>query len=59
MTMQLESEDYAWMIAEAKLWAREVCNGRLVVLLEGGYNVVVLAECVALTLQTLQLDFND
>jgi acetoin utilization deacetylase AcuC-like enzyme len=54
--MLLDAEDYAWMIARAKQWASELCQGRLVAVLEGGYDVDALAESVAQTLLVLKSD---
>ncbi len=43
----LETESYSWMTREMMALADRHCNGRLVSLLEGGYNLARLGECVA------------
>jgi len=40
-SQQLDCEDYAWMTRQAK----KLAGGRLVTVLEGGYDLGVLAEC--------------
>jgi acetoin utilization deacetylase AcuC-like enzyme len=55
-SLGLESEDFATLTQLVRDVAREHCQGRLVSLLEGGYNVQALAECVAVHLQELLQD---
>ena len=43
----LEVEDYAWLGARLARFAGGLCHGRLVAVLEGGYNVDVLGYCAA------------
>lgn len=45
--LNLETEDFAWATAELLALARQVCDGRLVSTLEGGYDLQALAECAA------------
>ncbi|WP_417847252.1 histone deacetylase [Thalassoglobus sp.] len=52
-SLGLETEDYAPLTKMVQDVANEYCDGRLVSVLEGGYNVPVLAECVELHLRTL------
>ncbi len=42
----LEDEDFAWVTREIHARADELCGGRIVSALEGGYNVDALARCV-------------
>jgi len=42
----LQDEDFVEMTATVKNWAKEVCGGRLVSSLEGGYNLQTLGETV-------------
>ena len=46
--IELENESYEWMTRWALDLARRCCAGRLVSLLEGGYDLRALGECVAL-----------
>ncbi len=46
-SMQLEVEDYLWLGQQLRALADELTEGRLVSVLEGGYNLTALAECVA------------
>jgi len=43
--LMLETEDFAWLTAELRAIARRHAGGRLVSMLEGGYNLDALAEC--------------
>jgi acetoin utilization deacetylase AcuC-like enzyme len=44
--LQLEDSDFAGMTATLKQWAADVCNGRIVSCLEGGYNLETLGVTV-------------
>ncbi|HQU82706.1 MAG TPA: histone deacetylase [Pyrinomonadaceae bacterium] len=44
--LRLEDKDYAAMTKVIKNWADEVCGGRIVSALEGGYNLETLGETV-------------
>jgi acetoin utilization deacetylase AcuC-like enzyme len=44
--LKLEDEDYLLMTRTVKQWADEVCNGRIVSCLEGGYNLNTLGQTV-------------
>ena len=48
--MKLTSDDFGALVFDANLWAQELCDGRLVAVLEGGYNLDALAASVAMTL---------
>ena len=42
-SMNLENEDFAWITREVMEIARDVCQGRIVSILEGGYSAQGLA----------------
>lgn len=44
--LQLENEDFVSLTHTVKNWAREVCGGKVVSCLEGGYNLKTLGETV-------------
>ena len=44
--LRLEDEDFAGMTRTIKQWANEVCKGRIVSALEGGYNLETLGATV-------------
>lgn len=44
--LRLEDDDYVAMTHVVKEWASEVCNGRIVSCLEGGYNLDTLGRTV-------------
>lgn len=46
-------DDYAWITREIKQIARQVCQGRVVSVLEGGYCLETLGKCVAAHLREL------
>jgi len=52
-SLGLETEDFETLTRMVHGVANEYCEGRLVSLLEGGYDVNALAECVAIHLETL------
>lgn len=52
-SLGLEAEDFATLTRLVQQAAAEWCDGRLVCLLEGGYDLAALGECVAVHLQTL------
>jgi acetoin utilization deacetylase AcuC-like enzyme len=49
----LEDEDYVSMTRSVMDWADEVCEGRVVSVLEGGYNLETLGETVRAHVETL------
>ena len=55
-SLGLESEDFAPLTRLMQQAADQYCQGRLVSLLEGGYNLQALAESVAAHLETLVPD---
>jgi acetoin utilization deacetylase AcuC-like enzyme len=52
-SLGLESQDYADLTRAVADVAKQHCNGRIVSLLEGGYNVDALAESVQIHLETI------
>lgn len=44
--IRLHKEDYVWLTAQLANIAKVHCKGRMISVLEGGYNLDVLAECV-------------
>ena len=53
-SMQLEATDFADLVRETKSWADELCGGKLVAILEGGYKLSALGESVVATLNVLR-----
>ena len=51
--LELETESFGWMTDELVGVAKRHCGGRLVSVLEGGYHLDALADCVALHVQRL------
>jgi acetoin utilization deacetylase AcuC-like enzyme len=51
--LQLEDPEYISMTRSVMQWADEVCAGRVVSCLEGGYNLATLGETVRTHVQTL------
>lgn len=51
--LQLEDPDYVSMTRTIMNWADEVCNGRVVSCMEGGYNLDTLGETVRTHVETL------
>ncbi|MDL1891837.1 histone deacetylase [Sphingobacteriales bacterium CHB3] len=45
--VELSDHGFAWLMTQAVALARELCGGRLIVVLEGGYNLGVLERCAA------------
>jgi acetoin utilization deacetylase AcuC-like enzyme len=51
--LQLTEADYAWATAELCALADQVCDGRIVSTLEGGYDLSALAASVAAHIRVL------
>jgi len=51
--LRLQTEDFAWVTRQLLDVADECCNGRVVSVLEGGYDLQALADSVAAHLQEL------
>ncbi len=54
--MQLQAADYAHLVAQSKRWADELCDGKLVAILEGGYDLDALGKSVVATLNALRAE---
>jgi acetoin utilization deacetylase AcuC-like enzyme len=52
--LRLTENDFAWATASLMDMARKVCGGRVVSVLEGGYNLDALADCVTAHVETLK-----
>jgi acetoin utilization deacetylase AcuC-like enzyme len=52
--LRLEDGDYVAMTLTVKTWAGEVCSGRIVSCLEGGYNLLTLGDTVKTHVVALQ-----
>jgi len=46
-SIQLEKQDYQWLTKEIMKIANSCCDGKIISVLEGGYNLYALAECVS------------
>jgi acetoin utilization deacetylase AcuC-like enzyme len=51
--MNLQADDFAAMTREAIRWARELCDGKLVLILEGGYDLQGLSESTVAVIKGL------
>jgi acetoin utilization deacetylase AcuC-like enzyme len=56
VSLSLEVEDFAAMTEWVLQVAATYCEGRIVSLLEGGYNVQVLAECIETHLKAMMVE---
>lgn len=54
--MNVSPQGFAALTASTLQWARECCDGRLVCVLEGGYNLNGLSDSVAAVVETLLQD---
>ncbi len=52
-SMNLQADDFGALVWDAKSWADELCGGRLVAVLEGGYNLEALAASVVMSVGVL------
>jgi len=52
--LRLGEADFAWATAALMDVARKLCGGRVVSVLEGGYNLDALADCVTAHVETLK-----
>ena len=55
--IELETSSFEWMTEEVRALADECCGGRLVSMLEGGYNLDALGESAAVHLRCLMSRF--
>ena len=51
--LNLENEDFYWVTREILFLAEQICDGRIVSTLEGGYNLDALADSVEAHMQAL------
>jgi len=54
--LRVETEDFAWLTHELRHIARRHCKGRIVSVLEGGYDLDALASSVAAHVRALMAD---
>ena len=54
--MELQVEDFAELMRQTKEWAAQLCDNRVVCLLEGGYNLTALSESTVAVVETLKDD---
>nr|WP_207190308.1 MULTISPECIES: histone deacetylase family protein [Halorhodospira] len=54
-TLQLDETDFAWATRELVDVAKRHCQGRVVSVLEGGYNTSVVGRCAAAHLEALMM----
>ena len=52
--MKLESADFAELMRQTKKWAKNLCDERVVCLLEGGYDLQGLSESAVAVIEVLQ-----
>lgn len=57
--MKLTADDYGALVYDAKAWAEELCGGKLVAVLEGGYDLDALASSVVMTIGVLNGQFQN
>jgi acetoin utilization deacetylase AcuC-like enzyme len=54
--LRLEDEEFVLMTRAVKQWAGEACKGRVISVMEGGYNLDTLGETVRTHVRALQSD---
>ena len=52
-SLRLTDDDYRWVTTALMDVATEVCDGRIVSVLEGGYDLAALGRCAGIHVQTL------
>jgi len=52
--IELSTEMFAWIAGRVRALADEICQGRLVTILEGGYDLEALADCAQAHVEMLQ-----
>ena len=52
-SIQLERSDYQWLTKKIMEIAESCCDGKVISVLEGGYNLYALADCVSAHITTL------
>lgn len=59
-SLLLSAGEYRQLIATLANWTRDHCNGRLVIVLEGGYDLMAASACsLAITSALLDIPWND
>ncbi len=51
--LALQAEDYVWLSQRLAEIAKQYCQGKIISVLEGGYNARVLAECVPVHVEAM------
>ena len=54
--INLNTPMFAWMAEQVRSLADEICHGRLVTVLEGGYDLKSIADCTQAHMESLQAD---
>lgn len=54
--MNLQDDDFEWVTKELKNIARQTCDGRIISVLEGGYDLPALARSAAIHVKALMSD---
>ena len=54
--MELQAEDFAELMRQTKSWAAQLCDNRVVCLLEGGYDLTGLSESAVAVIKILTED---
>lgn len=52
-SLQFTADDYQWMTQDMVRVANEHCNGKIISVLEGGYNLEALKECSTVHIKEL------
>jgi len=53
---RLGKADYIWLTEKIREIARESCEGKMISVLEGGYNLEALADCVPAHVEAMEID---
>jgi len=56
--LKLEDEEFVLMTRAVKEWAAQSCRGRVISVMEGGYNLETLGQTVSAHVRALQSDVN-
>ncbi|MBX3709589.1 MAG: histone deacetylase family protein [Gammaproteobacteria bacterium] len=56
--LQLTEEDYVWLTTQVAKIAGTHCKGKMVSVLEGGYSLESLAQCVPAHINAMVMDYN-
>lgn len=51
--LRLTKDDYVWLTSKIADIAKICCQGKMISVLEGGYNLTVLADCVPAHVQAM------